>query len=114
MAPAVLDPDGTLRGPSPMNAEQIIEALRLMLLSRAIDELAIKLQRLGQVGGYSPVHGKEAAVIGSAMALDPSRDWMVPASREQQPMLHHCLLWEERLAVYMCLIEVGSIHEGVT
>jgi len=113
MPHAVLEPDGTLRGKSPMKAEQIIEALRLMLLSRAIDELAIKLQRLGQVGVYSPVHGQEAAVIGSAMALDPSRDWMVPASREQPAMLHHGLPLEKLLAIYMGRIEDGRIPEGV-
>ena len=96
-----------------MNAEQIIEALSLMLLSRAIDELAIKLQRLGQVGVYSPVHGQEAAVIGSAMALDPSRDWMVPASREQPAMLHHGLPLEKLLAIYMGRIEDGRIPEAV-
>ena len=96
-----------------MKAEQIIEALRLMLLSRAIDELAIKLQRLGQVGVYSPVHGQEAAVIGSAMALDPSRDWMVPASREQPAMLHHGLPLEKLLAIYMGRIEDGRIPDGV-
>src|SRR5260370_38734187 len=107
MAPAVLDPDGTLRGPSPMNAEQIIEALRLMLLSRAIDELAIKLQRLGQAGVYSPVHGQEAAVIGSAMALDPSRDWMVPASREQPPMLQHGLPLEKLPPIHL-----GRVTDG--
>src|SRR5260370_31959958 len=113
MPHAVLEPDGTLRGKSPMNAEQIIEALRLMLLSRALDELAIKLQRLGQVGVYSPVQGQEAAVIGSAMALDPSRDWMVPASRDPPAMLHHGIPLEKLLAIYMGRLEDGRIPEAV-
>ena len=74
-----------------MTREQIAEALRLMLQSRAIDELAIKLQRLKRVGLYAPVQGQEAAVVGSAMALDPKRDWLVPASREQPAMIRHGL-----------------------
>src|SRR5260370_8161427 len=114
MPHAVLEPDGTLRGTSPMNAEQIIEALRLMLLSRAIDELAIKLQRLGQVGVYSPVHGQEAAVIGPAMALDPSPDWMIPASREQPPRLQHGRPREEPPAIYLARIPYHRTPAGLT
>jgi pyruvate dehydrogenase E1 component alpha subunit len=77
----VLGVDGKVHGPSPMSLDLVVEALRLMLLSRAVDERLIKLQRMGRVGVYGPVHGQEAAVIGSAMALDPKRDWIVPASR---------------------------------
>ena len=79
----LLDPEGTLHGSCPMSPEQIVEALRLMLRSRALDDLGTKLQRLNLVGVYSPVQGQEAAVVGSAMAHDPGRDWMIPASREQ-------------------------------
>jgi len=88
----VLAADGTLIGSSPISSEQVVEALRLMLLSRAVDERLIKLQRMGRVGVYGPVHGQEAAVIGSAMALDPQRDWMVPASRASSdaPPRPHC------------------------
>jgi pyruvate dehydrogenase E1 component alpha subunit len=108
-----LDPDGTLHGSCPMSPEQIVEALRLILRSRALDELGTKLQRLNVVGVYSPVQGQEAAVIGSAMALDPSRDWMIPASREQPAWLHHGLPLENLLALYMGRIEHGRIPDGV-
>jgi pyruvate dehydrogenase E1 component alpha subunit len=96
-----------------MTPEQVIEALRLMLLSRALDELCIKLQRVNRLGVYGPVQGQEAAVVGSAMALDPVHDWMIPASREQPAMLRHGLPLENLLATYMGRIDHGRIPERV-
>src|ERR1700738_4043790 len=90
----ILDPEGGLHGEPPLSDEQTLEALRLMLLSRAFDERAIKLQRLGRLGTYGRVHGQEASVVGSATALDPSRDWIAPAYREQPAMLRPGLALE--------------------
>jgi TPP-dependent pyruvate/acetoin dehydrogenase alpha subunit len=96
-----------------MKPEQIIEALRLMLLSRALDEFCIKLQRVNRLGVYAPVQGQEAAVVGSAMALDPVHDWMIPASREQPAMLRHGLPLENLLATYTGRIDHGRIPNDV-
>jgi pyruvate dehydrogenase E1 component alpha subunit len=109
----LLGVDGALHGASPMSADQITEALRLMLLSRATDDRLIKLQRMGRVGVYSPVHGQEAAVIGSAMALDPLRDWIVPASREHPAMLRHGLPLKNMFATYMGRFDGSAIPAGV-
>lgn len=108
-----LHPDGRLDGDAPMRTEQILEAYRLMVQSRAIDELAIKLQRLKRVGLYAPVHGQEAAVVGSAMALDPRRDWMVPASREQPAMIRHGLPLINFFAGYMGRLDYSGIPQDV-
>jgi pyruvate dehydrogenase E1 component alpha subunit len=110
---SLLDPEGGLHGEAPLGDEQVLEALRLMLLSRALDERAIKLQRLGRLGTYGPVHGQEASVIGSAMALDPSRDWIVPAYREQPAMIRHGLPLERLLAGYMGRSNAARIPDGV-
>lgn len=96
-----------------MSSQQVLEALRLMLLSRAVDDRLIKLQRMGRVGVYGPVHGQEAAVIGSAMALDPQRDWMVPASREHPAMLRHGLPLKNMFATYMGNFDAAAIPDGV-
>jgi pyruvate dehydrogenase E1 component alpha subunit len=96
-----------------MSSQQVLEALRLMLLSRAVDDRLIKLQRMGRVGVYGPVHGQEAAVIGSAMALDPGRDWMVPASREHPAMLRHGLPLKNMFATYMGNFDAAAIPDGV-
>ena len=100
-------------GTPPMTADQLREALTLMLQSRAIDELAIKLQRLKRIGLYAPVSGQEAAVVGSSMALDPRRDWMVPASREQPAMIRHGLPLENFFAAYMGRFDFASIPKDV-
>lgn len=112
-APSLLAVDGSLRGEPPMDASQTKHALRLMMQSRVIDEFCIKMQRLGRIGLYGPVHGQEAAVVGSAMALNPKRDWLVPASREQPAMLRHGWPLESMLASYTGRIDHASIPADV-
>src|SRR4051794_24278617 len=75
---SVLLPDGLLAhgATAPMNDGEALAALRLMMLSRAVDARAIKLNRTGAIGIYSPVHGQEASVVGSCWALEPKRDWL--------------------------------------
>jgi pyruvate dehydrogenase E1 component alpha subunit len=109
----LVDQEGILHGSSEMSEEQVTEALRLMLLSRMLDERLTKLQRMGRVGLYGPVHGQEAAVVGPAMALDPHRDWIVPASREQPAMLRHGLPLLNLFAAYMGRIEDAAIPPDV-
>jgi pyruvate dehydrogenase E1 component alpha subunit len=109
----LLGVDGRLRGASPMSLDKVVDALRLMLLSRAVDDRLIKLQRMGRVGVYGPVHGQEAAVIGSAMALDPQRDWIVPASREHPAMLRHGLPLKNMFATYMGNFDAAAVPDGV-
>ena len=52
-----------------------------MILSRAMDERCLSLQRQGRIGFYVPASGQEAAQIGCAAALEPA-DWVFPAYRE--------------------------------
>src|SRR3954449_3424014 len=87
----LLAPDGTLdEGHVPaLDDDALLDVWRAMLQSRAIDERFFSLQRQGRLGTYSPVNGEEAAVIGSAWALDPARDWIVPQYRELPAMLRH-------------------------
>jgi pyruvate dehydrogenase E1 component alpha subunit len=68
-----------------------MEALRWMMKSRLYDKRVIMLQRQGQFGVYSPGTGQEASIVGSAMAVDPARDWMVPQYRELMATVHHGL-----------------------
>ena len=99
----VLRPDGSLAGgaEASLGGEQLREALYWMLLSRAFDERATALQRQGRLGVYSPVLGQEAAVVGSAMALDPGRDWIAPAYRELPALLRHGYPLERIVAGYI-------------
>ena len=84
-----------------LDEAQLLEALRWMLLSRAYDECATLLQRQGRYGVFAPAHGQEAAVVGSAMALDPTRDWIVPQYRELVAVVHHGYPLERIVAAFM-------------
>jgi TPP-dependent pyruvate/acetoin dehydrogenase alpha subunit len=110
---SLLSEAGVLQGECPMTEEQVVEALRWMLLSRAIDDRLIKLQRIGRVGVYGPVHGQEAAVVGSAMALNRDDDWIVPASREQPAYLRHGLPLVNLFAGYTGRLNHAAIPSNV-
>jgi len=53
-----------------------------MLVARRIDEEAIAMQRQGALPSYAPSKGQEAAQVGSAAALDLSRDFAFPTYRD--------------------------------
>jgi pyruvate dehydrogenase E1 component alpha subunit len=111
----ILDPEGTTRDgycPS-LSDERMLAAFRLMLLSRRVDERAFSLQRQGRLGTFSPVHGQEASVIGSAFALDPARDWVVPQYRELPAMLHQGYTLEQFFLYFMGSLEGARIAEDV-
>ena len=112
---SVLTPDGA-RAPGvqcAMDEELLLEALRWMLKSRLYDHRVIGLQRQGQFGVYSPGTGQEASIIGSAMAVDPARDWMVPQYRELMATVHHGVPLEVVSAQYLGKIAPARIPDGV-
>src|SRR5919202_484459 len=113
---SILKPDGTIaEGARPrLDEEFLLEALRLMMLSRAYDEKVIGLQRQGRFGVYSPGLGQEASIVGSSMALDPARDWIVPQYRELVAVVRHGYPLELITATFMgkTTPETG-IPEGV-
>jgi pyruvate dehydrogenase E1 component alpha subunit len=98
----LLAPDGTLaEGHIPALAgDELLGAWRAMLRSRTADERCFSLQRQGRLGVFSPVSGEEAAVVGSAWALDPARDWVVPQYRELPAMLRQGYRLEQALRYY--------------
>lgn len=110
-----LAPDGQLVRPGlPCPSDdKVREALRLMFLSRALDERCTTLHRQGRLGLYAPVLGQEAAVVGSHLAIDPAVDWLVPASREQPAMLRHGWPLDRLLASLLGRIEGARIPDDV-
>jgi len=113
---SILKPDGKLVGgakPS-MTDTELIEALRWMLMSRIYDERATALQRQGLYGVFSPATGQEASIVGSAMALDPARDWIVPQYRELIALVRHGYPLERLAAMGMGRVtEATRIPDGV-
>ena len=58
-----------------------------MVLTRAIDERMIALQREGVITSHSAALGEEAAILGAVAAMHDD-DWVFPSSRE-----HGAVLW---------------------
>ena len=77
---------------------RVAEVYRDMLVARALDDAAFKLQRSGRMGTYPQNKGQEAVGFGSALALRKGHDHLVASYRENSALfqhglpLHHILL----------------------
>lgn len=111
----VLRPDGRIEAGRDllMTEDELRAACELMLFSRAFDEKAFSLQRQGRFGTFSPVRGQEASVVGTAFALDPARDWIVPQYRELPALLRHGLPLEQFMLTFLGDPRGGAIPEHV-
>ena len=58
-----------------------------MVLSRAVDERLVGLQREGVIASHASAVGEEAAIVGAVAAMHDD-DWIFPSSRE-----HAAALW---------------------
>ena len=82
-------------------AEFLRGLLEHMLRVRCVDERMLKLQRSGRIGFVGSMLGLEAAMIGSAAALEP-RDWMWSGLREGGAALMRGLPLSEYVAQMYC------------
>lgn len=64
-----------------LDKADLLSLYREMLRLRLLDQRMLTLQRQGRVGFYGTATGEEAAVIGSAYALQ-KEDWIYPALRQ--------------------------------
>src|ERR1041385_741257 len=64
-----------------LTRERLLEMFETMLLARAVDERQWILNRQGREAFHISCQGHEGSGVGSAFALDPSRDIMVPYYR---------------------------------
>lgn len=80
---SVLRPDGTLDpAHDPGLADQEVEYLyRQMVMTRQMDERLVMLQRQGRIGFHVGSLGEEAAILGSAFAMQ-KQDFLFPCYRE--------------------------------
>jgi pyruvate dehydrogenase E1 component alpha subunit len=86
MAPELLQVLGDFGKPTQgldpgLDEPRLWDLFRWMLTLRTIDTKMLLLQRQGRVAFYGPVSGQEAAIVGSASALQKP-DWIFPALRE--------------------------------
>ena len=80
----VLDDDGMAQGEwkPDLAPGQLLEALRLMLLTRQYDDRMRRMQRQGKISFYMESLGEEAVSIGQGMALETG-DMLFPGYRNQ-------------------------------
>ncbi len=65
-----------------LDDEKLIGLYRTMLLARNLDDRMWKLSRQGQVAFVVSASGHEAAQVGTAFAIDPDIDWVLPYYRD--------------------------------
>ena len=65
-----------------LSAPQLVELYYKMALSRAVDDRLWLLNRQGKVPFIVTGQGHEAAQVGSAYALRPGEDWVLPYYRD--------------------------------
>jgi len=98
----ILAPDGTLAGAPPdLPDGRLRELFVHMLRVRCLDERMLKLQRAGRVGFVGTAKGLEAAIIGSAFALE-REDWLWSGLREGGAALMRGMPLSEYLAQMYC------------
>lgn len=104
----ILNQDGNVQKdlePS-IDNEVLLKVYRTMILARAADDKAVKLQRQGRLGAYASNKGQEASQIGPVFALQES-DWLVLAFREITALIWKGVpLW--RFYLYWMGNEEGS------
>ncbi|MEE2778623.1 MAG: thiamine pyrophosphate-dependent enzyme [Acidobacteriota bacterium] len=74
------------------------DLLARMIAARIYSDRCFALQRQGRMGTMAPIDGSEAAVVGTAAALDPETDWVLPQYREYHGLLR---FGEETLAAFV-------------
>src|SRR5438046_2233055 len=65
-----------------LSPTQLLDLYHKMALSRAIDDRLWLLNRQGTIPFIVTGQGHEAAQVGSAFALRPGEDWVVPYYRD--------------------------------
>ncbi|MBL8840873.1 MAG: 3-methyl-2-oxobutanoate dehydrogenase [Planctomycetes bacterium] len=80
-----------------------------MLRIRLLDGRMLNLQRQGRIGFFGQCTGQEAAIVGSAAALE-ARDWVAPALREAGVALWRGLPIERLIA--QCMGKGSEVSQG--
>ena len=98
----ILDEDGVPEGKLRGYADGWLKDLFVhMLRVRCVDQRMLKLQRAGRIGFVGSMLGQEAAMIGTATALEP-RDWLWSGLREGGAALMRGLPLAEYVAQMYC------------
>lgn len=105
----ILDAQGNLNEslrPAELTDAVVLELYKKMVFCRMCDQRALKMQRSGRMGTFTPVEGQEALQIASEYALK-KQDWITTAFRELAVCWAHGIPME-RIYQYWIGNEWGS------
>ncbi|MFC5540293.1 MAG: thiamine pyrophosphate-dependent dehydrogenase E1 component subunit alpha [Bacilli bacterium] len=71
-----------------LSDSDVLKMYETMLLARRLDERMWLLNRAGKIPFVISCQGHEAAQVGAAFALDPTRDYIAPYYRDMGVVLH--------------------------
>jgi len=98
----LINEDGVPEGKLRNYADGWLKGLLVhMLRVRCVDQRMLKLQRAGRIGFVGSMLGQEAAMVGTAAALEP-RDWLWSGLREGGAALMRGLPLSEYVAQMYC------------
>lgn len=67
---------------SNLSKEELVSALKMMVLSREVDNKAMNLLRQGRTFFHIAAAGHEAIQVAASMKINPQRDWLFPYYRD--------------------------------
>lgn len=105
----VLSPEGVYDGADvryPVEKDLALSMYEGMVRIRIMDARLLALQRQGRIGFYGEARGQEAAVVGSAAALEKD-DWVLPALREAGVAIYRGLSLDQYIAQIF-----GNAHDN--
>ncbi|MFC7370466.1 thiamine pyrophosphate-dependent dehydrogenase E1 component subunit alpha [Fictibacillus iocasae] len=71
-----------------LSDQDVLQMYKTILLARKIDERMWLLNRAGKIPFVISCQGQEAAQVGAAMALDNTKDYVLPYYRDMGVVLH--------------------------
>src|ERR671929_2368268 len=80
-------PQPTAETAKELSSQRLLEMYEMMLLARAVDERQWILNRQGRQPFHISCQGHEGSGVGSAFALEPGKDVMVPYYRSLAAVL---------------------------
>lgn len=96
-----------------LSGDELRRLYRLLTSVRQLDLAAVAWQRQGIIPGYAPELGQEAAQVGSAFAMDTSRDFIFPTYREMGAALTLGVDMVEYMATHKASWH-GGLYDPVT
>ncbi len=95
----ILRPEGEALREVSIEDSVLVGLFEEMVFARLFDARASNMGALGQLGGYPPLLGQEAAQVGMAHALAPG-DWFAPMYRDSAAMIARGIAPEQILQYY--------------